>query len=105
MKCNLCLTYLGQAECPSKLLPPLFYGELPASPIRVGKAIIAVASLKTRKTRLFTSLAASEEILKSLIKPSEHILQHMSGYILVLFPYLCLDFRQIILLVRVTNRF
>lgn len=47
--------------------------------------------------------AATKEVLKCPIKPSQHILEHMGGNILVLFSDLCFDLRQGILLLNVPN--
>jgi len=48
--------------------------ELPARSIRIGEAIIAIASLKSRKPWIFPILATSKEVLECLVKPSQDIL-------------------------------
>ena len=77
--------------------------ELPTCSIRIGEAIIAVTPLKAREARLFTMFAAAKEGLKCSIQPSQHILEHMGGYVLIVFPDLMLDLRQIILLIVVAD--
>ena len=78
MKCDLCLTYLGETERPLKLLALLFHGELPASPIGIGERVITVASLKPGIAWIFPVFAASEEIVKRFLDPHEHILQDLA---------------------------
>src|SRR6266699_4277840 len=104
MKCDLCLTYLAETERPLKLLALLFHGELPASPIGIGERVIAVASLKPGIAWSFPVFATSEEIIKRVVQASQHILQDVSSDILVLFSNLCLDLRQIVLLIVVADR-
>jgi len=77
--------------------------ELPASTIRIGEAIIAVAPLEARETRNLPILATAKESLKCSILPSQDILENMGGYVLVFFPDLAFDLRQIILLIVVAD--
>ena len=98
-------TNLGEGECSLDLLALFAYREFPASPIRVGETIIAVATLEAGVSRLLCMFShAPEEMLKCLVKSPQHILQHMGRYLLVLFAYLCLDLRKVILLGSITDR-
>src|SRR6266550_9240873 len=101
MECDFRCADLAETERPLKLLALLFHGELPASPIGIGERVIAVASLKPGIAWIFPVFAPSEEILKRLVQASQHILQDVSSDFLVLFSNLCLDDRQIVLLIVV----
>src|SRR5260370_17575361 len=78
---NLDIPNLGETERPFERVPLFFYCELPTGPIRVAKAIITGASFEAGKA------CSIKEPLECPLYPQDHILQHMSGDVLVLFTH------------------
>src|SRR6266567_1227221 len=96
MESDLDASYLGEMEVRSI--------ELPASSIRIGEGVIAVAPLKTGIARFLPTSLASQECLKGSVQPPEHILQDMRSNVLVFLSDFVFDFWKIVLLIVVTDR-
>jgi hypothetical protein len=93
--------HLGRADLRQVQPLPL---ELPPSRISIREGIVAITATEARRARSLPGFHTPKKGFHRLVQAEHHILKHVAGNLLILWPEALLDLQQIAFLLVATSR-